>query len=222
MKKLWILSLIIGLVIGLVLLLSGGEEGKWSWRQKLTIEVETPTGVAVGHSVTAAKMFLTAPIAIIGFPGGAGSAVRGEAVVVEVARGKYLFVLLEGVVGIGSYLIDDSGMTKMSTIGPLLEKANWKRVIPPKHYPMLVTFTNINDPKSAKKVDPTDLAATFGAGFKLKSMTLTITDEPVTTGRVEKVLRWLKALKGGYLHGGSTSKGAPLRLHGGAFKVGEN
>ncbi len=218
MKKLGIFSLI----AGLVLLLAGCGNEEWSWRQKLTIEVETPTGVVVGHSVTAARMFEMGRVAIIGFPGGARGEIHGEAVFVEVARGKYLFVLLEGMVGLGSYLIDDSGMSEMSTIGPLLEKANWKRVIPPKHYPMLVTFTNINDPMSAKKVDPADLAATFGAGFKLKSMTLAIADEPVTTGRVEKVLRWLLALKGGYLHGGSTSKGAPLRLHGGAFKVGEN
>ena len=63
--------------------------------------------------------------------------------------------------------------------------------IKPKHYPLLVTFGDINDPASVKKVDPNDLAATFGPGYTLKSITLEITDEPVTTGKVEDVLGWV-------------------------------
>ena len=48
-----------------------------------------------------------------------------------------------------------------------------------------------DDPASVARVDPTDLAASFGPGYALSSITLAITDEPVTKGRVEAVLGWL-------------------------------
>ena len=56
---------------------------------------------------------------------------------------------------------------------------------------MLITFTDINNPASVKLVDQHNLAATFGAGYALKSITLEITDAPVTTGKVESVLGWV-------------------------------
>jgi hypothetical protein len=55
----------------------------------------------------------------------------------------------------------------------------------------LVTFGNISDPTSVQQVDPDDLAATFGAGYALRAVTLEITGEPVTIGVVEGVLGWL-------------------------------
>jgi hypothetical protein len=65
------------------------------------------------------------------------------------------------------------------------------RNVPPNAYPLLVTFTDINDPKSVLEVKPDNLAASFGVGYSLKSITLEITDEPVTEGKVEGVLGWL-------------------------------
>ncbi len=58
------------------------------------------------------------------------------------------------------------------------------------NYPTFVTFDNINDPKSIKEVDPNDLASSFGADIKLKRITITITNDAVTTG-IEKKLVWL-------------------------------
>jgi hypothetical protein len=57
-------------------------------------------------------------------------------------------------------------------------------------YPMLVTFGDEADPTSVTLVDPDDLAATFGAGVKLRRITAELTDDPVTTG-IEKRLGWL-------------------------------
>jgi len=75
-----------------------------------------------------------------------------------------------------------------------------KIALPDDHYPLLVTFTDINDPASVQRVDPDDLVAHFGPGVKLKTITLEITDEPVTGGQIEKVLGWLKT-HAGYLSG---------------------
>jgi hypothetical protein len=55
---------------------------------------------------------------------------------------------------------------------------------------MLVTFTDIDDPKSVQRVDPANLAASFGPGIRLKRITVEVTDDDVTTG-IEKRLRWL-------------------------------
>ena len=50
------------------------------------------------------------------------------------------------------------------------------------------------------RVDPADLAATFGAGFALREITLEVTDDAVTEGVVEGVLGWLWT-HAGYLSG---------------------
>jgi hypothetical protein len=64
--------------------------------------------------------------------------------------------------------------------------------------PDLVTFADVNDPKSVILVDPNDLAATLGPGVSWKSMTLQATDDPLTEG-IEKRLPWLKQI-GGQTH----------------------
>lgn len=69
------------------------------------------------------------------------------------------------------------------------------RELASKDYPLLVTFTDITDPTTVNQVDPTNLAATFGPGVSLKRITLQITDEPVTEGKIESVLGWLDDLK---------------------------
>lgn len=58
------------------------------------------------------------------------------------------------------------------------------------NYPYLVTFKDIADPTSVVRVDPDDLAASFGAGYRLKAITVQVTDEPVTVGIAER-LAWL-------------------------------
>lgn len=63
----------------------------------------------------------------------------------------------------------------------------------------MVTFGDLKDPKSVQEVDPENLPATFGPGYKIKSYTVEITDEPVTEGRVENLLPWLDKDSGGSL-----------------------
>lgn len=66
--------------------------------------------------------------------------------------------------------------------------------LPPEAWPLMVTFDDIADPKTVRRVDPADLAATFGPGVSLKAVTLAVTDEPVTEGSVEGVLGWLETV----------------------------
>jgi hypothetical protein len=57
--------------------------------------------------------------------------------------------------------------------------------------PDLVTFADVNNPKSVMFVDPNDLAATLGPGVSWRSMTLQATDEPLTKG-IDEHLPWVR------------------------------
>ena len=51
-------------------------------------------------------------------------------------------------------------------------------------------FRDIRDLKSVEKVDPDNLAASFGKGVTLKRITVQLTEDPVTTD-IGKRLPWL-------------------------------
>lgn len=165
--------------------------GTYSWNEKITVIVQTPDGEKSGSSVT--KFSGT-----YGYSLGAGEGLsvrlQGEATVVELGHGKYLFALMERTGGSFAWGAVEDQLPPTGTeakMAKLQSLVGQKIELQPKFYPMLVTFGNINDPKSVKEVKPDDLAATFGSGTSLKSITLEITDEPVTEGVVEKVLPWI-------------------------------
>jgi hypothetical protein len=92
--------------------------------------------------------------------------------------------------------------------------------LPEDGLPVLVTFGDISDPTSVARVDPKDLEASFGPGVSLNSMTLEITDGPVTEGRVEAVLAWLGPYPEpglGPATGGTTNIPFYRRVHMGDF-----
>jgi hypothetical protein len=117
--------------------------------------------------------------------------VLGEATVVEVAPGQYLFALL----GNGQLFPDAArdrfrGMSRKEWLYEIPKQTEGVSLLP-NHMPMLVTFADVADPTSVKLVDPTNLAATFGPGVALKAAWLEITDEPVTEGRMQAILVWM-------------------------------
>ena len=124
--------------------------------------------------------------------------VTGEAVVVEVAPGRYLFALLKGPHAnyLGSVAPASIAGREGRVIDPVLfdevrdkrDRAAGVITVPDYQYPMLVTFADISDPASVQLVDPDDLAASFGPGVRLKAVVLEVTREPVTEGKVEAVL----------------------------------
>ena len=97
--------------------------------------------------------------------------------------------------------------------------------LPVDRLPTTVTFTNLAEPTSVKLVDPTDLAATFGPGYRITKATIEVTDEPLSTG-IEKKLPWLSEIyKRRARLNGSTSIGIGTNelsdiLGTGNFKIG--
>ncbi len=167
----------------------------YSWHQKMTLEVEVDGEVYTGSSVGSVGVMRSDPITSqLGSPLQKGS--RGEAAYVELPGQRYVFALLNGGPP-GS----DLGNIAIKVFRDLLPKGSPElfatlsnlrlmREVPPEYFPLLVTFTDITDSKTIQLGDPNDLAATFGPGVSLKRITLEITDEPVTEGRINQVLGW--------------------------------
>ncbi|WP_447971531.1 hypothetical protein [Nitrospira sp. M1] len=111
-------------------------------------------------------------------------------------RARYLFALLNGgkhgsdLGNIGINVFRDLLPKGSPELFAALSSLRLKREVLPEYYPLLVTFTDIHDPTTVKKVESDDLTAMFGPGVTLKRITLEITDEPVTEGEIEQVLGW--------------------------------
>jgi hypothetical protein len=172
--------------------------GTYDWHQKMTVEVETPDGVKAGSAVTSISWWKNRF-----FKDGAAYQTKyiGDAVVVDLDRGRFLFALLsysnneEYIANLATRVLyetydmrerawsDEAFKRTMAAKGPIL--------VPSKLYPLFVTFSDINDPKTVEQVDPANFATSFGPGYALKSVMLEIVDESVAEGKIEGVLRWL-------------------------------
>jgi hypothetical protein len=81
---------------------------------------------------------------------------------------------------------------------PRIARMRGPRAITPADLPDLVTFADINDPKSVIEVDPNDLQATLGPNITWNEITLESTAEPITRG-IRTKLPWLRAYVAGNL-----------------------
>lgn len=175
----------------------------WEWHQKLTVSVMTPEGMKVGSAVTSARIEFPPKWTGVGDAAGMQrGGVSGEAVVVDLGEGRYLFALLQGYTEWTAYTaffpeLEGKAMLKKEMfpyLDQMVASTGQTRDVSRKHYPMLVTFDDINDPASVRRVDPSNLSASFGPGYRLNAVTLSITDEPVTEGVLERVLKWINSL----------------------------
>lgn len=155
MKKfLLIVALIVAVPVIAVLSLIDSAELKY----KLTYEVQTPSGLRSANSVVFVRREDTTRLPLPST--GVGHSVRGEAVVIDLGDGKYLFSLIqENAYSLpqntfGHFLKEGMGNVELTRV---LSKAKPTAQLSPEHYPLLVTFDDINDPASVKEVDPENL-----------------------------------------------------------------
>ena len=177
----------------------------YAWNQKLTVTVSTPRGEVSGSSVVAVSWTKNF------FSGGWGGApfhltMRGDATTVDLGGSQFLFAVL-GYHGSKQC----TGLIALKLLGD--EKLYWstdsfKRVqaargqgpitLPQQLYPVFLRFRDIKDRATVERVDPDDLAKSFGSGVRLVRVTIEITDDPVTRG-IRNVLPWLSRKSVGYL-----------------------
>ena len=201
------------LIGGAAILLTGcgpSIEDRVEFNYRLTVEVETPQGTKSGSSVIWVRAVRNPDWVN---PEGRGNRAKfkGEAVAVDLPNGKALFALLQtegGASDAANYPIlafkDDlqgsedivDGYQRLSTSqGESAQMPRTELVLPNggtevSAWPLLVMFEDIADPTTIKRVNRDDLGANFGAGVKLKAISIEITDDSVTTG-IEKRLTWL-------------------------------
>lgn len=171
----------------------------YSWHQKTTVVIGTPQGTVSGSSTVSVTW--GDGLKILPDPPHVYHYFRGEAVVVELPSRRYLFALVknaefEPLKVFGAEKLPNYTPWATDTLLPaareVTEHYGQTRTLTPEQYPMLVTFNDINDPASVTRVDPANLEKSFGKGYSINAITMTITDEPVTEGKVEKVLGWLE------------------------------
>jgi len=225
--------------------MSDKEQSLYSWKYKMTVSVETPEGIKTGSAVREVSVQMRPFPQDPRHPYRSVHSIKGEAVVVDLGERGVLFALLTGYLqgedhG-GSIVFDvfpgppgltPKGVEYYSTL------KDAEATLTPTQYPMLVTFADIDDPMTVKEIlemkrDESDgrypikylikaghFEKLFGKDVKLKEITIEMSDDSVLW-EIDEWLLWLDDLKGGYLHGGFTSRNAPLGLHAGNFKRGD-
>lgn len=161
------------LVVGASLyFLAHGE--RFSYRQRITIEIDTPDGPRTGSGVSQVDK----SEATWGLPEARGvhSQVRGEAIFVDLGRGKNVIATLAFQPD-ARVSIDRLALVAFLRDNPKLQ---WKEVktltgrirLDGELVPLLVTFGDLSDPKTARLVDPNGFGEVFGPGYAFKRATL--------------------------------------------------
>lgn len=185
-------------------------------RCRRTFTVETPEGRRSGSNVVEVSIYFARGLARAqGYA--ISTRVRGEATVIDLGDRGHLFATLSDEdrlrygmthsTGLGCekpFPRDrfdghvDAGQSSNGEYAAYLDGLNEHKPrgdVPFKDLPMLVRFRDVHDPTSVERVDPHDLATSFGTGVKLDGMSVEITDAPVSEG-IELLLPWLAHLRG--------------------------
>ena len=170
-------------------------------KYRLTVEVETPEGLKSAKGVMAVHPDR-------GYSRSGHTTTKGDAVLVDLGGGKNLVALLahrdntvdlDGMnyVALRAYKaagqnVSFNEMTRMTGAVPVTGAL----------IPILVSFTDLSNPATARTVPPDNLAAVLGQGFRLHGMTAEVVPngiwpldfggrlgEPVTRG-IEAKLPW--------------------------------
>jgi hypothetical protein len=201
----------------------------YTYRYRLSFEVETPDGLRSGSSVIEVRYEM--------FPEINGrnhiSRVFGEAVFVDLGQGKNLVGLLAagpsgedvdypGRIIFLAFNLDGNDPDTPKRLPQLQGKRDLdiyhssQYDVTKRFLPTFVTFSDLADFKSVKIAPPGLFNEIFGVGYKLRDVSIELTDEPLTEKK-HKVLPWLP--HPGYFNGQiGCGPGEPTYcLHGGHF-----
>ena len=191
-------------------------------KYRLTVEVETPEGVKSASGVMAVHPDRS-------YSRGGHTLTRGDAVFVDLGGGKNLIALLAHIDN-KSVDLDGVNYVALRAYNAAGRKASFNEMsrmtgaVPVKGalVPVLVTFTDLTDPGTAREVLPDEVEAGLGKGFHVGSISVEVVPnglwpldfggpfgEPVTRG-IEARLPWWnrpddpagKALQAAGLQGG--------------------
>jgi len=207
-------------------------------RYRLTLEAEVDGKPAIGSGVIEITY---AKAARILSPGEYGARFRGEAVILDLgARGVLFALLKEGqdsrsapdYIVLRAFNFSGGALPSPAEDGiRQVSRLSGKVELPLTSLPLLVRFRDINDPLTVEKVDPINLAASFGPDVKLTRATVEIVsaglwplsflrfNRPSITTGIESRLPWLLLVKSN-IDGTftTTTNQLPNILHSGDFE----
>lgn len=216
---------ILGLAALVLLLLIGGCMAGYKlayptyiYRYRMTVEVMVGSTVHSGSSVIEIKINKQPQF---GDVGPYISHVRGEAVYVDLGRGRNVIALLASgpdaqdddypkyiVPNLFGLAFNDQDLAELSTL-------SGSKVLPSGQLPTFVTITDLDDPKTVRVVPLGAFPQIFGSDVHLKNVRIEMTGDPVTK-RIEQKLPWLPHPR--YLSGQfACNPVKELCLHGGDF-----
>jgi hypothetical protein len=175
----------------------------YTYRYRLSVEVETPDGLRSGSSVIEVRyeMFpelLTERDHI--------SRVFGEAVFVDLGQGKNLIGLLaSGPIGedvdypsgvvLQAFKLDGNDPNTPKRLPRLQGRRDLdiyhssQYEVTKRFLPTFVTFSDLKDLSTAKIAPPGLFDEIFGVGFRLHNISVEMTNDPVTSG-IERQMPW--------------------------------
>lgn len=186
-----------GIIVGTIVLIIGGFIAWWAsqtptyvYRFRLVIEADAGGALRSGASVIEVRT--THYKVGSAETAGVRSHVRGEAAFVDLGDGKHVIATL----GFGPNGSEDKidmlvnivflpshpglrvdGLPKLTGTAPLTGNL----------IPTLVTFTDLNDPKTARVVRPEEFEQVFGPGVRFKRAFVEMTSDPITRGIEKKM-----------------------------------
>lgn len=163
-------------------------------RYRMTVAVETPQGLKVGHAVREIRP-RRGGIFIFG-EGRPQWDVKGQAVEIELKPGRSLYALLANEKGQSDFAgrniwfaLDQKPDADIE-LWPTAPSGLRPEFSAAEMTPLLVTLMDRDDPDIMRLVRPNELRAHFGKGFRLKRISIQKVDEPITTG-LETQIGWL-------------------------------
>lgn len=158
-----------------------------TWKYKVTVEVETPSGLKTGSAIRHIK----ARRELAGFlgQGVVHYQTYGEAVVVDLDQYGTLFVLIDEFdyqllfEAFNINFADPSASISYFADLPVGTRGETTKFLVP-----FVTFENLSDLTTVKGAAPPVMKKVFGEGVKFKKITIEITDLPITEGIIEEYL----------------------------------
>lgn len=172
-----------------------------TWRYRMTVEVDTPEGIKTGSAVREIHAFREPKVFSEQTSGHAGVA-KGEAVVVDLGKRGVLFALLRGgrsgqdygyQIVFDAFPYRENAVLSSRGIDYYSHLVAGPVTLTPEQYPMFVRFHDLQDPKTVEvlsvpnsahaqeKAATKNVEDALGSGVQIRSVTIQMTDDPVTT-----------------------------------------
>lgn len=201
--------------------------GRPDHKYRLTVAVDTPEGDKSASGILSVR-----PNRSYGGTGTGNSLpqTKGDALMIDLGGGRNLVALLA--YGDDGSNFDDPSFLPTRLLGAKDRRVGFRDVknlagapalaVPEQQRPVFIAFADAADPKSARRINPDELEAAFGRGYRLRALSLDIVangfwpidfggalGEPVTRG-IERKLPWL-----------TSPGGAATALQAAGLKVGD-